>query len=159
MAFVSISIDNYLKKHLKNNPKTNEKQLRSSLESAIKDFKNGVKCSCGNDIWVIGSASVGNSCFTCITGESFPDKDYEIDSVLKAKASNQNDHKTRAEPELGFYDDDGTAVNLDLLSKPPLCVSCVNNDNPKEELFCNMTRFDQKNESEFKRFAYKNKDE
>ena len=82
MGFVGISIDKYIKKHLKSNPSENEKDLRKRLNSALEDCKNGVKCSCGNDIWVIGSASVGNSCFTCITGESQPDSDYEIDSIM-----------------------------------------------------------------------------
>jgi hypothetical protein len=34
-------------------------------------------------IWAIGSAVVGNACFTCITGEADPSSDYEIDEVLK----------------------------------------------------------------------------
>jgi len=39
--------------------------------------------NCDNDIWVIGSAVVGNSCFACITGESMPDSDYEIDATVE----------------------------------------------------------------------------
>jgi hypothetical protein len=81
-GFVPISIDEYVKKHLKINPLENEKDLRKFLNTALAAFKRGVKCYCGNDIWVIGSAMAGNSCFTCITGESFPDKDYEIDEAL-----------------------------------------------------------------------------
>jgi len=38
-------------------------------------------------------------------------------------------------------------------------MSCINNDNPKEELFCNMTRNDQKDDQEFKCFAYVNSNE
>jgi len=76
MSFVPISIDKYIKKHLEHNPSKNEKDIRKRLVSALGDYKNGVKCSCGNDIWVIGSASVGNSCYTCITGESQPENDY-----------------------------------------------------------------------------------
>lgn len=85
MGFVGIPIEKYIKKHLKSSPSENEKDLRKRLNSALRDYKNGVKCSCGNDIWVIGSASVGNSCFTCITGESQPDSDYEIDSAIKKR--------------------------------------------------------------------------
>lgn len=84
MGFVSISIDKYIKKHLASNPSENEKDLKKRLNSALNDYKNGVKCTCGNNIWVIGSASVGNGCFTCITGESYPDSDYEIDSAIKS---------------------------------------------------------------------------
>ena len=83
MGFLSISISGYIKKHLKNNPGENEKDLRKRLNSALADYRKGVKCSCGNDIWVVGSASVGNSCFTCITGENFPTDDYEIESAIK----------------------------------------------------------------------------
>ena len=82
MGFIPISIKAYIKKHLKNNPSENEKDLRKRLESALADYKKRIKCSCGNDIWVIGSASVGNSCFTCITGESYPIDDYEIESAI-----------------------------------------------------------------------------
>ena len=79
MAFKKISIENYIKVHLKNNPDENKSDLERKLKGALAYYKNGVKCSCGNDIWVIGSAIVGNSCFTCITGESIPTNDYELD--------------------------------------------------------------------------------
>ena len=85
MGFISISIDKYIKKHLDSNPSENEIDLKKRLNSALEDYKNGVKCSCGNDIWVIGSASVGNSCFTCVTGESIPDDDYEISSAINKR--------------------------------------------------------------------------
>jgi hypothetical protein len=57
--------------------------LEKSLRRAINDRKKSVKCYCGNDIWIIGSAIAGNGCFTCITGESFPTDDYEIDYLGK----------------------------------------------------------------------------
>ncbi|GAH93683.1 unnamed protein product, partial [marine sediment metagenome] len=79
------------KKHLKNNPTETEKDLRNRLHSALADYKKGIKCSCGNDIWVIGSASLRNSCFKCITGESYPTNDYEIDSAIK-KSENKKGH-------------------------------------------------------------------
>jgi len=82
MLFKSISINSYIKKYLINNPNDNGEELRKSLKIALSNYKKGVKCQCGNDIWVIGSASVGNSCFTCITGESQPNEDYEIESAL-----------------------------------------------------------------------------
>jgi hypothetical protein len=44
--------------------------------------KRRVTCRCGNPIWVIGSAVVGNACFTCITGEALPDDDFEIDEAM-----------------------------------------------------------------------------
>jgi hypothetical protein len=83
MEFTPISIDKYVKLHLKSNPSADEKDLRKRLESALSEYRKGTKCSCGNDIWVIGSALVGNSCFTCITGEAYPDNDYEIDQAIR----------------------------------------------------------------------------
>ncbi|MEA3480239.1 MAG: hypothetical protein U9R60_18795 [Bacteroidota bacterium] len=79
MGFTSITIEEFIKQHLKHNPSENKIDLRKRLTIALTDYKNGVKCTCGNDIWVIGSAFVGNGCFSCITGESMPIDDYEID--------------------------------------------------------------------------------
>lgn len=160
MGFIPISIDKYVKKHLKNNPTENEKDLRDRLNTALTDYKNGEKCSCGNDIWVIGSATVGNSCFTCITGESYPIDDYEIDSAIR-KSENKKGRRHIDEIDrtkiAGFFDDDGYEINTDLIKKPSLCITCVNDDNPNEEMLCNMTRYDQKDDKEFKCFAYKKK--
>ncbi|MDP4226831.1 MAG: hypothetical protein Q8910_10680 [Bacteroidota bacterium] len=157
MGFVPISIDKYMKKHLETNPSENEKDLRRRLNSALKDYKNGVKCSCGNDIWVIGSAAVGNACFTCITGESYPEGDYEIDSAIikrqNKKGKRHIDSMDKSQIH-GFFDDDGFEINTELIKKPSLCLTCANNCNPNEDLLCNMTRYDQKDSNEFKCFAY-----
>jgi hypothetical protein len=158
MGFIAISIEKYVIKHLENNPAENEKDLRTRLNSALEDFKKGVKCSCGNDIWVIGSASVGNSCFTCITGESYPKDDYEIDLALKKSESKEGRrHIDEIDPAkiAGFFDDDGYEINTELIKKPSLCLTCINDYDPNEEMLCNMTRYDQKDENEFKCFAYK----
>jgi hypothetical protein len=160
MGFVPISIDKYVEKHLKNNLSENEKDLRNRLDSALMAYQNGVRCTCGNDIWVIGSASVGNSCFTCITGESYPTDDYEIDIAVKKRESTKGRrHIDEMDPSkiAGFFDDNGYEINNDLIKKPSLCLTCVNDDNPNEEMLCNMTRYDQKDDKEFKCFAYKKK--
>jgi hypothetical protein len=158
MAFVPISIDKYLKKHLKSNPNESESDLRKRLNSKLADYKRGAKCSCGNDIWVIGSAFVGNSCFTCITGEGDPSDDYEIDLAIKKEVDTVRPrHINDIDPTkiAGFFTDDGYEINMDLIKKPPLCLSCVHNDDPNEEMFCNLTRHDQKDKIEFVCFAYK----
>lgn len=54
-----------------------EKVLRIKLESAIEAYKNDRKCSCENDIRVVGSACDGFKCFQCITGKKRPAGDYE----------------------------------------------------------------------------------
>ena len=81
-GFTSISIDRYVELHMRSNPGDSRKRLKAALESALRASMGGVTCRCGNPIWVIGSALAGNACFTCITGESFPDEDYEIDEAL-----------------------------------------------------------------------------
>jgi len=157
MGFKPISINKYIKLHLKNNPSENEKDLRKKLKSALEDYSKGVKCSCGNDIWVIGSAIVGSKCFTCITGEGYPTDDYEIDEAIKKKSSS---HGMKHIDDMditqisGFFDDDGFEINTDIIKKPSLCLTCINNDDPNEEMLCNMTRHDQKDDDEFICFAY-----
>lgn len=156
MSFKPISVNNYVKIHIKNNPNDNETDLRKRLKIALSDYDKGIKCSCGNDIWVIGSASVGNNCFTCITGESNPNEDYELESAMEKNRTKSINHNDKNPKISGFYDDDGIKINMNIIPKPSLCISCINNDNPKEEVFCNMTRNDQKYEEEFNCFAYKN---
>jgi hypothetical protein len=158
MGFKRISIDKYIKLHLKNNPTENKVDLESRLKNALKDYQEGVKCSCGNDIWVIGSASVGNSCFTCITGESMPIDDYEIHSaIIKRENKKGQRHIDEIKPtEIhGFFDDDGYEINSDLIKKPTLCLTCIHDDDPREEPLCNMNRFDQRDNDDFKCFAFK----
>ena len=83
IGFTPISLDEYVDRHMKANPKdTSREEIITALKSALDDHNSGVKCHCGNPIWVIGSAFAGNACFTCITGEAFPDSDYEIDEAM-----------------------------------------------------------------------------
>ena len=77
-GFSPISKRKYIELHLKNNPSETREGISVAIDEALRNYKNGVQCQCGNSIWVIGSAVAGNSCFTCITGQSIPDKDYEI---------------------------------------------------------------------------------
>ncbi|MBC8552207.1 MAG: hypothetical protein H8D23_21460 [Candidatus Brocadiales bacterium] len=55
------------------------------------------------------------------------------------------------------FDDDGNEINPDLISKPSLCVSCLKDEDPKEEMRCNLNRLDQQGEADFECFAYKSK--
>lgn len=160
MGFIPISINKYVEKHLINNPLENEMDLRKKIDSSLEAYQNEVRCTCGNDIWVVGSAALGHSCFTCITGESEPNEDFEIDLAVKKRDSTPG-YKNIAEIDKkqinGFFDDDGYQINTELLKKPSLCLICVNNDNPNEEMLCNMTRYDQKDENDFNCFAFKKK--
>lgn len=82
-GFSPIRKSEYIDKHIKSNPSESKKEFTRAINSALTDYKNGVKCDCGNPIWVIGSAVAGNACFTCITQESTPDNDYEIDEACE----------------------------------------------------------------------------
>lgn len=158
MGFKSISTDKYIELHLKSNPKEDEAGLRERLANALNDFQNGIKCACGEDIWVIGSASVGNTCFTCLTGESNPNEDYEIDLAMNKRESPKGRrHIDDIDPTKigGFFDDDGYEINTELIQKPSLCITCAHNSDSKQELFCNMTRYDQRNDDEFKCYTYR----
>ncbi len=152
MGFVPVSIDEYIKIHLGNNPTEREEDLRKCLEAALANFIKGDKCACGNDIWVIGSAFAGTSCFACITGESEPDNDFEIDLAMeRSMTSNEFD----IEQLNGFFDDNGVKINPELIKKPSLCLICMNDGNPDEEILCQMTRYDQRNDQEFICYAFK----
>ena len=161
MDFTSISLESYIRLHLKSNPDQKEKEVRKYLEMALKAYQNGVKCNCGNDIWVVGAAFMGNSCFTCITGEALPDNDYEIDTAIIKRENNKGRrHINDIDPTkiAGFFNDDGYEINTDLIKKPSLCLTCVSNNigNPEEDLLCNMNRYDQRNSEDFKCHAYQN---
>ena len=179
--FKSISIDDFIKVYLKNNPDSNKHKLKLLLNNALRDFKEGKKCACGQDIWVIGSAFMGNGCFTCLIGESTPDGDYEIEGALpkdsdvfiENKFSEEEDDKCDGcegcgeddvfdmfntdDENSGYFDDDGNKLNPNLVPKPFLCMSCEIGDDPEEEVLCNLTRLGQKAGEEFKCFGYKRK--
>jgi hypothetical protein len=158
MAFIPISIDKYVKLHLKSNPSENEKILIVRLEAALDAYKKGIKCHCGNDIWVIGSSQAGNSCFTCITGESHPKGDYEIDSALDKVDYKGRRHIDEMDPTkiAGFFSDDGYEINPDLIKMPSLCLTCLNDYDPGQEddILCSLNRYDQSDSDNFKCHAY-----
>ena len=55
----------------------------------------------------------------------------------------------------GFYNDDVTPLNPNIVPKPSLCVSCMYDDNPEQETLCILNRIGQQNAKDFKCFAYK----
>ena len=160
MGFNKIPMDKYVEFHLTSNPTENKTDLEKKLKSALRDYKNGVKCSCGSDIWVVGSAAVGNSCFSCITGESMPIDDYEIDEAIEKREKRKGQRhidELKLDKIHGFFDDDGHEINTELIKKPSLCLTCVNDNDPNEEILCIMTRYDQQEEKTFICHAYKKK--
>ncbi len=89
MGFTPISVKEYIKLHLKSNPKDNPAEMRQLLRACVERALDGARCHCGEPIWVIGSAFAGHACFTCITGEADPGEDYEIDEVLEARQTSR----------------------------------------------------------------------
>jgi len=57
----------------------------------------------------------------------------------------------------GLFDDDGNPIDPNLIKKPGLCLTCVNNDDPQEEVLCNLLRYGQQNEDTFICHAYRKK--
>ena len=153
-----ISIDRYVKIHLKKNPNEQEKVLRIRIEAALDNYKNGVKCECGKDIWIVGSASSPFGCFSCISGRNHPAGDYEIESALdkRDKSGRRNINEMDPRNINGMFDDDGYEINPDSIKKPSLCLICLKNIDPdwEEELLCNLNRNDQPDEKEFKCGAF-----
>jgi len=81
MSFTPISLDKYVRLHLRSNPGTEREEFIGRLRAALDAFQADDRCACGARIWVIGSAEVGNGCFACITGEAWPRDDYEIEEA------------------------------------------------------------------------------
>ena len=61
------------------------------------------------------------------------------------------------EPKSGFFRDDGTEINPDLIAKPSLCVSCRKDDDTDQEILCTLTRADQEDEKAFQCEAFEPK--
>jgi hypothetical protein len=57
----------------------------------------------------------------------------------------------------GFFNDDGTEINPELIPKPGLCILCLKDDMPEEEIPCILTRADQQGSSEFICYAFEPK--
>lgn len=80
IGFEPIGFEEYVELAVANNPAYTREEITNSLKDALRAYKEDVRCwTCGNPIWVIGSAAAGwYGCFTCITGEAMPEDEYEI---------------------------------------------------------------------------------
>lgn len=81
-GFIPIRLKEYVKLYVKSNSGESAGEVTANLLDALRAYKNDIRCKCGNPIWVVGSAVAGHACFACITGEAYPDEDYEIDEAL-----------------------------------------------------------------------------
>ena len=96
--FKPIRLESYVELHLKANPDVSRAEIEGGLISALNDHKRGERCDCGNPIWVIGSAVAGNACFTCITGDSVPDDDYELEEAMRSSGEQVDDGSREDRP-------------------------------------------------------------
>jgi hypothetical protein len=159
MNFTPISKQEYVALHLMNNPSTNEAELRNNLDNTLTDFNNRIKCSCGKDIWVIGSASLGNGCYSCLTGETLPTDNYELDSVVaeethytEADAFTVNDYGEFDLSFLGegnYYDDDGNRIDPKSFPTPRMCLSCKNFVLKSQRVLCTLSKINQEEGEDF----------
>ena len=76
--FTAIALNDYVERHLRANPEVSREDITARLEFAMAAHRAGIRCSCGAEVWIVGSADAGLSCFTCITGEAHPSDDFEI---------------------------------------------------------------------------------
>lgn len=48
----------------------------------------------------------------------------------------------------GYFNDDGTPVDIKSIKKPGLCKNCSKYNDPSKEIFCNLNRLYQQSEIE-----------
>lgn len=66
----------------------------------------------------------------------------------------ETDANSTDEPHLQYFDDDGSEINPDLISKPSLCLSCRHDNDPEQEVLCNLNRMDHQDDQDFKCGAF-----
>ncbi len=58
----------------------------------------------------------------------------------------------------GFYKDDGTPVNFDLIPEPGLCITWKHDEDSRQKIPCTLNRMDQQGEDDFICDAYEEKE-
>ncbi|MGA6924129.1 MAG: hypothetical protein WBY88_00530, partial [Desulfosarcina sp.] len=80
-GFVPVRLKQFVKQYLQTNKDADGDAVYAAVEDALAAWRQGVRCACGNSLWVAGSAVAGYGCFRCITGSVEPDGDPEIDAA------------------------------------------------------------------------------
>lgn len=80
-GFVPVRLKQFVKQYLQTNKDADGDAVYAAVEDALAAWRQGVRCACGNPLWVAGSAVAGYGCFRCITGSVEPDGDPEIDAA------------------------------------------------------------------------------
>ncbi|GAA4835861.1 hypothetical protein [Algivirga pacifica] len=152
MPFKSISIDAYITQQKQLHPTIDTLQLKKDVETALNDFHADKKCSCGNDIWVLGSVGKERTCFSCMLGTTPTTNDLEIEGAeYKGFNCRTGRHMDDAPLEelSGYFDDDGFELNPDIAPKPTLCSGCIHDGHPFRGIVCKLFRMGQIGGEEF----------
>jgi len=73
-----------------------------------------------------------------------------VEVLTKKKGKHlKKDEMENQEPLHGFFRDDGTPINPELVPKPSLCILCRKDNSPSEEILCLLTRAEHKGSAEF----------
>jgi hypothetical protein len=94
-GFVPVSIDRFIRQYLNNNKHADAATVRAGIDDALAAWRQGVRCACGNPLWVAGSAVAGYGCFSCITGSAQPDGDPEIRDACEGFFFEEDDAEDR----------------------------------------------------------------
>jgi hypothetical protein len=81
-GFVPVRLNQFVKQYLRKNKDADGDAVRAAVEDALAARRQGVRCACGQPLWVAGSAVAGYGCYACITGSAEPDGDPEIDAAF-----------------------------------------------------------------------------
>lgn len=95
-GFVPVRVNQFVQQYLRNNKDADGDAVRAAVEDALAAWRQGVRCACGNPLWVAGSAVAGYGCFACITGSAEPDGDPEIDAACDGFMLDVDDPEDRA---------------------------------------------------------------
>jgi len=94
-GFVAVRLNQFVNQYLRNHKQADGNEVRAAVEDALAARRQGVRCACGNPLWVAGSAVAGYGCFTCITGSAEPDGDPEIDAACEGLFFETDDPEDR----------------------------------------------------------------
>src|SRR5260370_26487135 len=95
MGFVPIRMDEFIKLHRKSNPGERPDEFIRLLRLSVADARQGARCHCGAPIWAIGSAVVGNACFSSRNGAADPSSGHATYQGLKARGGGNPCRPTR----------------------------------------------------------------
>lgn len=86
--FLPISVEEYIDLCLENSDGFSGEELRHLLSDSLYAFRQGVRCKCGNPLWVIGSAITGEyGCYKCLIGQDSSEAVFEIDEACSTEES------------------------------------------------------------------------